>query len=83
DVVLKEFSYPVYKPDKKMGYEFRIRMRYDCLFGDLKTWSEWTSTRYWRNETETGSCATEVYLEINATVYVVTILPLLICFLLI
>ncbi|XP_035605024.1 cytokine receptor-like factor 2 [Oncorhynchus keta] len=78
-VVLKEFSYQVDKPDRKRRYYFRIRMRYDCLFGDLKTWSGWTPTRYWRNETETGPCAT----EINAIVYVVTILPLLICFLLI
>ncbi|CAB1328307.1 unnamed protein product [Coregonus sp. 'balchen'] len=48
-------DWQVDKSDRKRRYYFRIRMRYDCLRGDLNAWSAWTPTRYWRNETETGS----------------------------
>ncbi|KAL0964094.1 hypothetical protein UPYG_G00318470 [Umbra pygmaea] len=75
EVVMKNLSYKM-NTDRNMGYETRVRMRYECMI-NKHSWSPWSATMYWRNET--GSCSTKV----STKVIFGTILPLVLCFLLI
>uniref|UniRef100_A0AAY5L768 Fibronectin type-III domain-containing protein n=1 Tax=Esox lucius TaxID=8010 RepID=A0AAY5L768_ESOLU len=77
ELVLRGFNYRIVT-DRMRGYELRMQMRYSCLVDYPQLWSPWTPSTFWRNET--GSCSTKEY---SAQVYVGTILPLIICFMLI
>ncbi|KAI4886080.1 hypothetical protein NFI96_030134 [Prochilodus magdalenae] len=74
---LEGFSFKLTAPDMKKNYVFKIRTWLQCIHG---TWSNWSSEKFWRNDT--GHCIRATTSVSIRDYLLVTVLPML-CLLLI
>ncbi|CAL8267374.1 unnamed protein product [Lota lota] len=84
NATVHKFFY-VLKTSRHKEYQFQIRMRYHmyCEPSRLNTWTSWTQTLSLGNANDTGSCMREEPPpQPITTLYIVILLPLLLCFLL-